>query len=172
MLGTRATPASSDWSRRATATRRCRRSMFEATSSRRWPNASRCYPVACTKSGQTGGAGIRPGNCAAEARRGQRLSTIHHGRVHRVEGAQLVDLHMTAQMPRSVPASRACIAIRDHARALLDAQLVQDGDEGAGPPENHAGQYLRPLCGAPRLPEHAPTRWPSARPGLPAAAVV
>ncbi|WP_409450890.1 Eco57I restriction-modification methylase domain-containing protein [Diaphorobacter sp.] len=54
---------------------------------------------------------------------------VHHGRVHRVEGAELVDLHDSLNATQRVRIAGMC-AIRDHARALLDAQLAQDGDEG------------------------------------------
>ena len=54
---------------------------------------------------------------------------VHHGRVHRVEGAELVDLHDSLNATQRARIAGLC-AIRDHARALLDAQLAQDGDEG------------------------------------------
>ena len=54
---------------------------------------------------------------------------VHHGRVHRVEGAELVDLHDSLNATQRARIAGMC-AIRDHARALLDAQLAQDGDEG------------------------------------------
>lgn len=54
---------------------------------------------------------------------------VHHGRVHRVEGAELVDLHDSLNATQRARIAGLC-AIRDHARALLNAQLAQDGDEG------------------------------------------
>lgn len=54
---------------------------------------------------------------------------VHHGRVHRVEGAELVDLHDSLNATQRARIAGLC-AIRDHARTLLDAQLAQDGDEG------------------------------------------
>ncbi len=54
---------------------------------------------------------------------------VHHGRVHRVEGAELVDLHDSLNATQRARIAGMC-ALRDHARALLDAQLAQDGDEG------------------------------------------
>lgn len=54
---------------------------------------------------------------------------IHHGRVHRVDGTELVDLHDSLNATQRARIAGMC-AIRDHARALLDAQLAQDGDEG------------------------------------------
>ncbi|WP_439589971.1 Eco57I restriction-modification methylase domain-containing protein [Hydrogenophaga sp.] len=54
---------------------------------------------------------------------------VHHGRVHRVEGAELVDLHDSLNATQRARVAGLC-AIRDHARTLLDAQLAQDGDEG------------------------------------------
>jgi N12 class adenine-specific DNA methylase len=54
---------------------------------------------------------------------------VHHGRVHRVERAELVDLHDSLNATQRARIAGMC-AIRDHARALLDAQLAQDGDEG------------------------------------------
>jgi len=54
---------------------------------------------------------------------------VHHGRVHRVDGNELVDLHDSLNATQRARITGLC-AIRDHARALLDAQLAQDGDEG------------------------------------------
>lgn len=54
---------------------------------------------------------------------------VHHGRVHRVEGTELVDLHDSLNATQRARIAGLC-AIRGHARTLLDAQLAQDGDEG------------------------------------------
>ncbi|MCU7369994.1 DEAD/DEAH box helicase [Paucibacter sp. O1-1] len=54
---------------------------------------------------------------------------VHHGRVHRVEGVELVDLHDSLNATQRARIAGLC-AIRDHARTLLDAQLAQDGDDG------------------------------------------
>jgi len=56
---------------------------------------------------------------------------LHQGRVHRVEGADMVDVHDGLNATQRARITGLC-AIRDHARALLDAQLAQDGDEGLG----------------------------------------
>ena len=52
---------------------------------------------------------------------------IHQGRVHRVSANELVDIHDTLNATQRSRITGLC-AIRDHARALLDAQLVHDGD--------------------------------------------
>ncbi|HEY0847156.1 MAG TPA: DEAD/DEAH box helicase family protein [Noviherbaspirillum sp.] len=52
---------------------------------------------------------------------------LHRGRIHRVEGGGMVDVHdrlSAAQRARVTGMS----AIRDHARALLDAQLAETSD--------------------------------------------
>lgn len=54
---------------------------------------------------------------------------VHHGRVHRVEGTELVDLHDSLNATQRARIAGLC-TIRDHARSLLDAQIAQDGDEG------------------------------------------
>lgn len=56
---------------------------------------------------------------------------VHGGRVHRVEGSNLVDVHDGINATQRARITGLC-AIRDHARALLDAQLTLDGDEGLG----------------------------------------
>ena len=58
---------------------------------------------------------------------------IHRSRLHRVEGTSLVDVHDQFNATQRARITGMC-AIRDHARALLDAQLAEDGDE-----------HLRPL---------------------------
>jgi N12 class adenine-specific DNA methylase len=53
------------------------------------------------------------------------------GRVHRVEGGEMVDIHGQLNATQQARVTGLC-AIRDHARALLDAQLADDGDKGLG----------------------------------------
>ncbi len=52
---------------------------------------------------------------------------LHHGRVHRVEGAEMVDVHEQLNATQRARIVGLC-AIRDQARALLDAQLNDEGD--------------------------------------------
>ena len=52
---------------------------------------------------------------------------LHQGRVHRVAALGLVDVHDELNATQRSRVSGLC-AIRDHARALLDAQLAQDDD--------------------------------------------
>jgi N12 class adenine-specific DNA methylase len=52
---------------------------------------------------------------------------LHHGRVHRVEGAEMVDVHDQLYGTQRSRIVGLC-AIRDHARALLDAQLRDESD--------------------------------------------
>ncbi len=52
---------------------------------------------------------------------------LHHGRVHRVAASGLVDVHDELNGTQRSRISGLC-AIRDHARALLDAQLTHDDD--------------------------------------------
>jgi len=54
---------------------------------------------------------------------------LHQGRVHRIEGGGMVDIHDSLNATQCARVTGMC-AIRDHARALLDAQLAQDGDDG------------------------------------------
>ncbi len=58
---------------------------------------------------------------------------VRGSRLHRVEGASLVDVHDQFNATQRARIMGMC-AIRDHARALLDAQLAEDGEE-----------HLRPL---------------------------
>jgi hypothetical protein len=67
-------------------------------------------------------AGARPGSYR-----------IHQGRVHRVERSEMVDVHDHHQLNGTQRARiTGMCAIRDHARALLDAQLADDGDGRLG----------------------------------------
>ena len=54
--------------------------------------------------------------------------SIHQGRLHRVEGASMEDVHDRFNATQRARIAGMC-AIRDHARALLDAQLAEEGDE-------------------------------------------
>lgn len=65
-------------------------------------------------------AGARPGSYR-----------LHKGRVHRVEGSEMVDVHDQLNTTQRARVTGLC-AIRDHARALLDAQLADDGDNRLG----------------------------------------
>lgn len=57
---------------------------------------------------------------------------VHQGRLHRIEGASMVDFHEQFNATQRARIVGMC-AIRDHARALLDAQLAEDGDEKLRP---------------------------------------
>lgn len=76
---------------------------------------------------------LTPVRAVAPAEPGARPGSyrLHQGRVHRVEGADMVDVHDGLNATQRARVTGMC-AIRDHARALLDAQLAQDGDEGLG----------------------------------------
>ncbi|EXI82608.1 MAG: DNA methylase [Candidatus Accumulibacter appositus] len=65
-------------------------------------------------------AGARPGSYR-----------LHQGRVHRVEGSEMVDVHDQLNATQRARLTGLC-AIRDHARALLDAQLADEGDGRLG----------------------------------------
>ncbi|MDF3831449.1 DEAD/DEAH box helicase [Cupriavidus basilensis] len=52
---------------------------------------------------------------------------LHQGRVHRVEGSEMVDVHDQLNATQRARVTGMC-AIREHARALLDAQLADDAD--------------------------------------------
>jgi N12 class adenine-specific DNA methylase len=65
-------------------------------------------------------AGARPGSFL-----------LHQGRVHRVEGGELVDVHDQLNATQRGRITGMC-AIRDHARALLDAQLAEENDGRLG----------------------------------------
>ncbi|MDO9072529.1 MAG: DEAD/DEAH box helicase family protein [Rubrivivax sp.] len=52
---------------------------------------------------------------------------LHHGRVHRVESEEMVDVHDQLNGTRRARIVGLC-GIRDQARAVLDAQLRDDGD--------------------------------------------
>jgi N12 class adenine-specific DNA methylase len=56
---------------------------------------------------------------------------LHQGRLHRVEGGELVDVHDQLNATQRGRITGMC-AIRDHARTLLDAQLEDDGDGRLG----------------------------------------
>ena len=56
---------------------------------------------------------------------------LHQGRVHRVEGGELVDVHDQLNATQLGRITGMC-AIRNHARALLDAQLEDEGDGRLG----------------------------------------
>jgi N12 class adenine-specific DNA methylase len=70
---------------------------------------------------------------AVPAERGARPGSyrLHQGRVHRVEGSEMVDVHDQLNATQRARITGLC-AIRDHARALLDAQLSAgaDGQQG------------------------------------------
>jgi N12 class adenine-specific DNA methylase len=51
--------------------------------------------------------------------------------VHRVDGSEMVDVHNSLNATQRARITGMC-AIRDHARALLDAQLADDGDGHLG----------------------------------------
>ena len=117
---------------RATATRKCRPSCSRATLSRRWPNASRCCPAACLPSGQAGDAqGSRPlppwWSRLRPVRPARQLPSSTTGRVHRVDGSRAGRPVTTSLNATQRARIAGLCAIRDHARALLDAQLAQDG---------------------------------------------
>ena len=65
-------------------------------------------------------AGARPGSFR-----------LHQGRVHRVEGGELVDVHDQLNATQRGRITGIC-AIRDHARVLLDAQLADENDGPLG----------------------------------------
>lgn len=65
-------------------------------------------------------AGARPGSYR-----------LHQGRVHRVEDSEMVDVHDQLNATQRARVTGLC-AIRDHARALLDAQLADAGDGRLG----------------------------------------
>ncbi|PKO35849.1 MAG: DEAD/DEAH box helicase [Betaproteobacteria bacterium HGW-Betaproteobacteria-7] len=65
-------------------------------------------------------AGARPGSFR-----------LHQGRVHRVEGSEQVDVHDLFNATQRARITGMC-AIRDHARALLDAQLEDESDGPLG----------------------------------------
>jgi N12 class adenine-specific DNA methylase len=52
---------------------------------------------------------------------------LHHGRVHRVEGEAMVDVHDRLSGTQRARIVGLC-AVRDQARALLDAQLIDESD--------------------------------------------
>ena len=56
---------------------------------------------------------------------------LHQGRVHRVEGSEMVDVHDQLNATQRGRITGMC-AIRDYARTLLDAQLSEDGDGRLG----------------------------------------
>nr|WP_297383506.1 DEAD/DEAH box helicase [uncultured Roseateles sp.] len=70
---------------------------------------------------------------AAPANSGARPGSyrLHEGRVHRVEGIEMVDVHDSLNATQRARVTGMC-AIRSHARALLDAQLAEDGDVHLG----------------------------------------
>jgi hypothetical protein len=65
-------------------------------------------------------AGARPGSYR-----------LHQGRVHRVEGSEMADVHDQLNATQRARVTGLC-AIRDHARALLDAQLADEEDGRLG----------------------------------------
>lgn len=65
--------------------------------------------------------GARPGTFQA-----------HQGRLHRIEGSSMVDVHDQFNATQRARIVGMC-AIRDHARALLDMQLAEDGEEELRP---------------------------------------
>lgn len=65
-------------------------------------------------------AGARPGSYR-----------LHQGRVHRVEAGEMVDVHDRLNATQRARITGMC-AIRDHARALLDAQLADESDGRLG----------------------------------------
>ncbi|MDZ7855912.1 Eco57I restriction-modification methylase domain-containing protein [Sphaerotilus sp.] len=64
--------------------------------------------------------GVRPGSYR-----------LHRGRVHRVDGGEMVDVHEQLNATQRARVTGLC-AVRDHARALLDAQLADSGDSRMG----------------------------------------
>jgi len=56
---------------------------------------------------------------------------LHQGRLHRVERAELIDVHDQLNATQRGRINGMC-AIRDHARVLLDAQLEDEGDGRLG----------------------------------------
>lgn len=83
----------------------------------------------------------RPAKTAAPALRpvipaeaGARPGTfrVHRDRLHRVEGASMVDVHDGFNATQRARIVGMC-TIRDHARALLNAQLAEDGDDELRP---------------------------------------
>lgn len=57
---------------------------------------------------------------------------IRNGWIHRVDGGSLVDVHEQFNATQRARITGMC-AIRDHARALLDTQLAEDGDDKLRP---------------------------------------
>jgi N12 class adenine-specific DNA methylase len=53
---------------------------------------------------------------------------LHKGRIHRVEGSDMIDVHDVCNATQRARIG-GMIAIRDHARALLDAQLAGHADD-------------------------------------------
>ena len=53
---------------------------------------------------------------------------LHKGRIHRVEGSDIIDVHDACNATQRARIG-GMIAIRDHARALLDAQLAGNADD-------------------------------------------
>ena len=74
-------------------------------------------PVIPTRQTVPAMAGARPGSYR-----------LHRGRVHRVEGGEMIDVHETLSVSQRARITGLC-AIRDHARALLDAQLQNEADD-------------------------------------------
>ncbi len=56
---------------------------------------------------------------------------IHSGRIHRVEGGEMVDMHDRLNATQRARIAGMC-AIRDCTRAILDAQLAETGDNELG----------------------------------------
>ncbi|MDP3653785.1 MAG: DEAD/DEAH box helicase family protein [Rhodoferax sp.] len=81
------------------------------------PVAAKTAPLRVVVAAQ---AGARPGSYR-----------LHQGRVHRVEGSEMVDVHDRLNATQCARVTGLC-AVRDHARALLDAQLADDDDGRLG----------------------------------------
>ena len=70
---------------------------------------------------------------AAPAETGARPGSyrLHQGRVHRVEGSEMVDVHDQLNATQRARITGMC-AVRDYARALLNAQLLESDDGRVG----------------------------------------
>lgn len=72
--------------------------------------------IPAQRRGSTAPGGARPGS-----------HHLHHGRVHRVEDGELVDIHERLNATQRARIAGLC-SIRDHARTLLDLQLADADD--------------------------------------------
>ena len=86
---------------------------------------------------------LRPVNESAEADERPGSFRMRYGQVHRVEDGQLVNVHARLNATQRARIAGMC-TVREHARALLDAQLSdQDDDALAGLRRQLSGVYDR-----------------------------